>query len=97
MPVPNPPITIYSKPACVQCTATLRLLTKLGAVEGTEFRIVDMSADPDALDMVRGLGYLAAPVVVVTTPDGGTHWSGFKDDKVKAAVERVRAEAAVAA
>ena len=61
-------ITIYSKPACVQCTATYRALDN----EGLDYTIVDITRDLDAHDYVRGLGYLQAPVVVA----GDDHWAG---------------------
>tara|TARA_B100000519_G_C13822784_1_gene241157 strand:- start:65 stop:310 length:246 start_codon:yes stop_codon:yes gene_type:complete len=67
-------ITVYTKPACMQCNATFRALDKAGL----EYAEVDISADPDARDYVMGLGYLKAPVVVVD----GTHWSGFRPDRV---------------
>lgn len=66
-------IVVYSKPSCVQCTATHRFLD--GKVEYT---IVDLSEDGEALDVVKALGYLQAPVVV--TDDD--HWSGFRPDKL---------------
>lgn len=74
-------ITVYSKPACVQCDATYRALDK----KGIEYAIVDISADVEALEMVRGLGYLQAPVVVA----GDEHWSGFRPDQINALAERV--------
>lgn len=38
-----------------------------------------MSEDPEALDKVKALGHLQAPVVVA---EDGTHWSGFRPDKI---------------
>ena len=38
-----------------------------------------MSQDPVALDMVKTLGYTAAPVVV----SGEDHWSGFRMDRIQ--------------
>lgn len=67
-------VTVYSKPACVQCTATYRELKK----KGLAYNTVDLSQDPDALDKIKSLGYLQAPVVV--TDDD--HWSGFRPDKI---------------
>lgn len=67
-------ITVYSKPACVQCEATYRAFDK----RGIEYTIVDISQDVEALEMVRGLGYLQAPVVVA----GDSHWSGFRPDQI---------------
>ncbi|NUS42511.1 MAG: glutaredoxin-like protein NrdH [Mycobacteriaceae bacterium] len=67
-------ITVYTKPACVQCTATYRALDKAGI----EYTVVDISEDADARDYVMALGYLQAPVVVA----GNDHWSGFRPDRI---------------
>lgn len=71
---------IYTKPACVQCTATRREFDKLGL----EYELVDITAEPSARDLVLSLGYLSAPVVV--SPGG--HWSGFRPDRIKALVNQ---------
>lgn len=67
-------ITVYTKPACVQCNATFRALDKAGV----DYAKVDITVDSDARDYVMGLGYLQAPVVVA----GGQHWSGFRPDRI---------------
>ena len=69
-------ITVYSKPNCVQCSATYRALDKAGLV----YRTVDVALDVEALEQVRALGYAQAPVVVA----GEDHWSGFRPDRIKA-------------
>nr|VTP03815.1 Glutaredoxin-like protein NrdH [Mycobacterium riyadhense] len=69
-------VTIYTKPACVQCTATRKQFDK----EGISYSLVDISEDPAARDYVMSLGYLQAPVVVA----GDQHWSGFRPDHIKA-------------
>jgi glutaredoxin-like protein NrdH len=69
-------ITVYSKPACVQCTATYRALDRLGV----DYDIVDISQDAEALDRVRSLGYMQAPVVIA----GEQHWAGFRPDMINA-------------
>ncbi|NKN07133.1 glutaredoxin-like protein NrdH [Rhizobium laguerreae] len=69
-------ITVYSKPACVQCTATYRALDRLGI----DYDIVDISQDAEALDRVRSLGYMQAPVVIA----GEQHWAGFRPDMISA-------------
>ena len=69
-------ITVYSKPSCVQCTATYRALDR----QGLEYDIFDVTADEAALKAVKELGYLQAPVVVTETD----HWSGFRPDKISA-------------
>ena len=70
-------IQVYSKSGCVQCNATYRALDD----RGVEYDVVDMSVDPDALEKVKALGHLQAPVVI--TPDG-EHWSGFRPDLIAA-------------
>ena len=67
-------ITVYSKPVCVQCTATYRALDRLGVA----YEIVDVSQDGAALEKVRSLGYQQVPVVIA----GDDHWSGFRPDKI---------------
>jgi glutaredoxin-like protein NrdH len=67
-------ITVYTKPACVQCNATFRALDKAGL----DYATVDISTDPEARDYVMSLGYLQAPVVVA----GAEHWSGFRPDRI---------------
>ncbi|GAA2067193.1 glutaredoxin-like protein NrdH [Williamsia deligens] len=69
-------ITVYTKPACVQCNATYKALDK----QGLEYDVVDITEDSEARDYVMALGYLQAPVVVVDTE----HWSGFRPDRIKA-------------
>lgn len=69
-------ITVYTKPACVQCNATYKALDK----QGIDYQTVDVTLDADARDYVMALGYLQAPVVVA----GREHWSGFRPDRIKA-------------
>ena len=69
-------ITVYTKPACVQCNATYKALDK----QGVAYDIVDITENPEARDYVMALGYLQAPVVVA----GDEHWSGFRPDRIKA-------------
>jgi glutaredoxin-like protein NrdH len=67
-------VTVYTKPSCVQCNATYRALDS----KGIEYNIIDLSEDAAALDTVKELGYMQAPVVIA----GDEHWSGFRPDKV---------------
>ncbi|MCX5046701.1 glutaredoxin-like protein NrdH [Aldersonia sp. NBC_00410] len=67
-------ITVYTRPACVQCTATFTALNKAGI----DYESIDISEDPVARDRVMALGYLQAPVVVA----GDVHWSGFRPDRI---------------
>jgi glutaredoxin-like protein NrdH len=68
-------VTVYTKPACVQCNATYRALDK----KGIAYQSVDISQDAEALERLKSLGYMQAPVVV-TDQD---HWSGFRPDKIE--------------
>ena len=67
-------VTVYTKPSCVQCNATYRALD----AKGIEYEIHDLSEDADALEQVKALGYMQAPVVITD----GDHWSGFRPDKI---------------
>ncbi|MDK8762540.1 glutaredoxin-like protein NrdH [Corynebacterium sp. MSK218] len=69
-------ITLYTKPACVQCNATKKALDRAGL----EYDMVDISMDDEARDYVMALGYVQAPVVEAN----GEHWSGFRPDRIKA-------------
>ena len=69
-------VVVYTKPACVQCTATYRALDKAGVA----YRVVDITQDDEARAYVLALGYLQAPVVVAD----GAHWCGFRPDRIKA-------------
>lgn len=63
---------VYSRPQCVQCDATVRYLES----KGKEYQKVDVMQDDSALEKIKGLGYLQAPVVVTAEQ----HWSGFRPD-----------------
>lgn len=75
----NMTVTVYTKPACVQCNATYRALDK----KGIAYESVDISQDAEALERLKALGYMQAPVVV-TDQD---HWSGFRPDKIAGLAE----------
>jgi len=68
------PLTVYSKPGCVQCTATLRALDNARI----PYRVVDLTGDPVALEHVKGFGFAQAPVV----EGAGDPWSGFRPDRI---------------
>lgn len=67
---------LYSKPGCVQCRATQRVFDS----KGVNYNYVDVSESPEALERIKKLGYLAAPVVYV---DEETHWSGHRPDLIE--------------
>jgi glutaredoxin-like protein NrdH len=67
-------ITVYTKPGCPQCRATLRALERAGL----NYETVDLNADPQARDFVMSLGHVQAPVVLASD----RHWSGFRPDHI---------------
>lgn len=69
-------VTVYTKPSCVQCNMTYRALDS----KGIEYNTVDVTEDAAALELIKGLGYMQAPVVIA----GEDHWSGFQPDKINA-------------
>lgn len=68
-------VTVYTKPACVQCTATYRALEKAGIA----FETVDITTDAEARDYVMALGHLQAPVVIA----GDDSWAGYRPDRIR--------------
>ncbi|WP_054820528.1 glutaredoxin-like protein NrdH [Arthrobacter sp. JCM 19049] len=70
--------TVYTKPGCVQCTATHRTLDN----KGITYETVDLTTNHKALETIKKLGYLQAPVIITDND----HWSGFRPDKIAALV-----------
>jgi len=68
-------VTLYTLPSCVQCDSTKRLMAR-HLIDYTEVKLQD---DPEAMQMVKGMGYTAAPVVMA----GESHWSGFRPDLIE--------------
>lgn len=67
-------VTVYTKPGCMQCSATERALKK----HHISYQAIDISTDDDAREYILALGYLQAPVVVA----GSQHWSGYRPDHI---------------
>lgn len=68
-------VTLYTKPACVQCNQTKKAFDK----KGVSYEVIDVTKDENAYNYVTSLGYMQAPVVVA----GEDHWSGFQPDKIQ--------------
>lgn len=77
----QPIVTVYSRPACVQCNATYMALDKAGV----EYEVINLATDPESLALVKDeLGYMQAPVVIVEYEDGtAEHWPGFQPGKIE--------------
>lgn len=74
-------IHVFSKPACVQCDMTYRVLDTAGAY----YESHDVTEDARSMEIVKELGYLQAPVVAVYDVNGSLedHWSGFQPERIK--------------
>ncbi|NLA42816.1 glutaredoxin-like protein NrdH [Candidatus Saccharibacteria bacterium] len=68
-------ITVYTKPACVQCRATTRTLDKYKL----EYQEVDISQNEQARAHLMKMGHMQAPVV----DTGVETWSGFRPDRIE--------------
>jgi glutaredoxin-like protein NrdH len=66
--------TVYVKPSCVQCDMTKRFMDK----NGIEYTTVDITQNEAALDMIVGMGFASAPVVISHVGS----WAGFQPDKL---------------
>lgn len=79
-------VKVYTKPGCVQCNATYRAMD----AKGIDYDVIDVTGDPAALELVKSLGYLQAPVIV-TDED---HWAGFRPDLISDLAARLEGAAA---
>lgn len=70
-------VTVYTRPGCVQCTATIREFQK----KGISPSVVDIDKCEDGSAKVMELGYRSLPVVVA----GEAHWGGFNPDNINKA------------
>jgi glutaredoxin-like protein NrdH len=70
-------ITIYTRPDCQPCKAAKRKMGRAGLVYTEE------AATGEHRAAVLALGYMAAPVTVVTYDNGEvSHWYGFRPDLI---------------
>jgi glutaredoxin-like protein NrdH len=80
----NLDVVLYSKPGCVQCTATKRGLEQ----HKVRYRVIDVTESEQAEARVRELGYQQLPVMdipfdrEVFDTDGNRlqHWYGYRPD-----------------
>lgn len=72
-------ITIYTRPGCVQCSATTNFLDR----KGVAYELIDISNQPEVLGRLLGGGYKSLPVVFVNDGRTPESWSGFRPDLLK--------------
>ena len=68
-------VTVWSKPACVQCKAVYRALDK----GGVEYEVKNLPDFPEQLEAFKALDLMQAPVVEAP---GVETFAGFKPDSV---------------
>lgn len=69
------PVVVWSKPNCVQCTATKRKLDFLGV----DYEERDLTEHPDVLSELVSIGFQSAPVVML---DNMPLFSGYDVDAI---------------
>lgn len=70
-------VIVYSKPSCVQCTATYRALD----TKGVRYEVIDLTTQPaDVVESFKARGLMQAPIVVTDTDE----WAGFQPDRIAA-------------
>lgn len=70
-------VTVYTRgPACVQCRATDRALSK----QGTSFNLVHLNDAPDVVAAAKAKGFMEAPIVIDHAT--GEMWAGFNPGKI---------------
>ena len=77
-------VRVYSKPNCVQCDWTKKLLTDLGI----EFVEEDL-LDEGNLMAAKYLGFMSAPVVAAGD-SADDMWSGFQPERIKDLAKRIK-------
>lgn len=69
-------VTVYSKPGCMQCKATIKALDRAGVAH----TVIDVTDDDAARNHLLRMGIQQMPVVETDTE----RWSGFRPDRVAA-------------
>lgn len=70
-------ITVYSRPNCMPCKFTKQFLTE----HNIQFKDVDVSEEPEALEILKQHGFFALPVVAINQSFDFA-FSGFQPDKL---------------
>lgn len=73
-------VTVFTKPGCVQCDWTKKLLDEMDV----PYVARDVSMDAGARQMLLSEGHSSAPVVKVNDVAKPDTWVGFKPDRIRA-------------
>lgn len=69
-------VTVFTTASCPQCLVTKRHLKD----RNVEFEEIRIDQNPDWADRLKGMGFMAAPVVLVEDDDV---WSGYSSDSIE--------------
>lgn len=72
-------VIVYTKPGCVQCSATTTLMDRLGI----DYELIDISNSPRIVAFLQGEGHKSLPVVFVDHEEYTDSWCGFRPDLIK--------------
>ena len=72
-------VIVYTRPGCVQCRATTRLLDS----RGIKYELVDISNKPGVVERFMREGHKNLPVVAAYKDYESIVWNGFRPDLIK--------------
>lgn len=72
-------VIVYTRPGCVQCSATTTLMDRLGI----DYELIDISNAPRVVTFLQGEGHKSLPVVFVDYEEYTDSWCGFRPDLIK--------------
>ena len=86
-------VTVYTKPACVQCNATYKALDK----QGVAYDVIDITESPELTELVQHVvdrvDYRAGNAIgLVLFPDTMEGWVNFRDSSAGTGHARLRVE-----
>lgn len=74
------PVTVYSKPACMQCEQTKRFMQ----ARGVDFTVVDITQSREAEVEAERLSLKLGRQLPFVVPEEGEPWAGFDYARIKA-------------
>jgi glutaredoxin-like protein NrdH len=77
-------VTVWTKPNCVQCMQTLRVMDQ----EGIKYQTRRLDKSVKAVERFKEMGLMSAPIVETDTK----RWSGFRVEKIRSLAKHLRVE-----
>ncbi|PDQ36525.1 MAG: hypothetical protein B5766_00330 [Candidatus Lumbricidophila eiseniae] len=75
-------ITVYTKPGCVQCDMTKRLLDR----RSVAYTSIDLSVHPEDVTRLSNAGFKTVPIIEI---DGQPAFAGFQPDRITTLIKRI--------